>query len=99
MLFEYEYAVPLLSPALAAWLATAGELILPVLLLVGLLGRFSALGLFILNAVAVISYPDISPAGVQQHMMWGFMLAYLVLHGGGRLALDNWLVKRYRPAT
>ncbi len=60
MLFEYEYAVPLLSFKTAAILATGIELGVPVLLVVGLGSRLGALVLFVLNAVAVISYPDIS---------------------------------------
>ncbi len=55
-LFEYEYQVPFLPWEMAAYLATAGELILPVLLAVGFLSRPTALALFVLNAVAVISY-------------------------------------------
>ena len=55
-LFEYEYAVPLLSPNLAAILGTAAELVLPVLVALGLAGRVSALALFVFNIVAVISY-------------------------------------------
>lgn len=94
-LFEYEYSVPLLSPQVAAVMATAGELVLPALLLLGLLGRFSAAGLFVLNLVAVLSYPDISHAGVQQHIMWGVMLAYFVCFGPGRLSLDNLLYRRF----
>ena len=41
-LFTDEYHVPLLSPTVAAWLGTGGELVLPVLLLIGLFGRFAA---------------------------------------------------------
>lgn len=94
-LFEYEYSVPLLAPPVAALLATAAELALPVLLLLGLAGRLSALALFIFNLVAVTSYPDISPAGVQQHVLWGLMLAYCVLYGPGRLSIDQWLKRRF----
>ena len=61
-LFEDEYQVPLLSPALAATLGTAGELVLPVLLAFGLAGRFAAAGLSVVNAVAVISLAEIAPA-------------------------------------
>ena len=56
MLFEYEYSVPILPPDLAAQLGTAAEIILPVLLAFGLFGRLSALGLFVFNVVAVLSY-------------------------------------------
>ena len=66
-LFAYEYAVPVLSPKLAAYLGTAAELTLPVLLVLGLLSRPTALALFVFNYVAMISYPDISPAGIKDH--------------------------------
>ena len=94
MLFAYEYNVPLLPPELAAWLGTAAELTLPVILLVGLLSRPTALALFAFNVVAAISYPDISPAGIVDHMMWGVMLATLFFHGTGKLSLDYLLEKK-----
>lgn len=97
-LFEYEYAVPLLPPGFAAWLATAGELTLPVLLALGLATRFSATGLFVINAVALVSYPDISPAGVREHVLWGWLTLMLAIFGGGRLALDR-PVLRWARAT
>src|SRR5687768_2862406 len=55
-LFRDEYHVPLLPPSLAAVVGTFGELFFPVLLIAGLFGRLSALGLFAVNAMAVISY-------------------------------------------
>ena len=45
LLFTEEYRVPLLPPAWAAVSGTAGELLLPVLLVLGLGGRLAALGL------------------------------------------------------
>ena len=95
MLFQYEYAVPLLPPVAAAYLGTAAELVLPVFLTLGLAGRLVALALFAFNAVAVISYPDISPAGIQQHYVWGTMLLVTLFHGPGRLSIDYWLSQRY----
>jgi putative oxidoreductase len=93
-LFENEYHVPLLSPALAAAMATAGELALPVLLALGLAGRFSAAGLFVINVVAVASYPDLSDLGKQDHLLWGVLLLVTVLHGPGRWSTDRWLAGR-----
>lgn len=94
-LFSKEYHVPLLPPELAAWLATSGELGLSVLLALGLFGRFAALGLFILNAVAVLSYySGLSEAGLNQHLYWGLMLAVLVVHGSGKWSLDTVIQKR-----
>jgi putative oxidoreductase len=94
LLFENEYAVPLLSPTLAALLGTAGELVLPVLLVLGLAGRVAALGLFVVNAVAVVSLAEITEAALQQHQFWGSLLLGLVLWGPGRWAVDAWLAPR-----
>lgn len=95
-LFEHEYQVPLLPPALAAVLGTAGEVALPILLLAGLCSRFAAAGLFVVNLVAALSYPDLSPAGLKDHVLWGWWCAMLVVCGAGRLALDAWLLRRWR---
>jgi putative oxidoreductase len=90
-LFADEYKVPLLSPPLAAFLGTAGELVLPVLLLLGLGGRVPALGLSVVNVVAVLSLSVIAPAALQQHMTGGVVLAALAIYGSGRFTLDGWL--------
>jgi putative oxidoreductase len=88
-LFMDEYHVPLLDPTVAAYLGTAAELALPVLLVVGLGGRFAAAGLFVLNGVAVASLMDVAPAAFQQHMFWGSLLAALLLWGPGRWSVDR----------
>jgi putative oxidoreductase len=88
LLFEYEYQVPVLPFELAAYLGTAAELILPVLLIVGLASRFSALGLFFVNIVAVISLEEIAAAAYAEHVLWGVLLALVVILNGGRFALD-----------
>ncbi len=98
-LFEYEYAVPLLPPAVAAYLGTAAELILPPLLALGLAGRAAALALFVFNLVAVYSYPDISDAGVKDHILWGWLLAVSFFHGTGRLSLDALIARWWRRAV
>jgi putative oxidoreductase len=93
-LFSDVYHVPLLPPELAATMAASAELGLSVLLVIGLLGRFSAAGLFILNFVAVISYADLSEAGINQHISWGILLAVLLIISRGKWSLDAWLEKR-----
>jgi putative oxidoreductase len=95
-LFENEYRTPVLSPAAAAILGTCGELAFPVLLWLGLFGRLSALGLFFVNAMAVISYAHVLLAdgfiaALRQHEIWGFMLAMLAIYGAGKLSLDHLL--------
>jgi len=97
-LFADEYQVPLLSPDAAAFMGTAGELVLPVLLALGLGGRFAALGLTVVNAVAVISLSEIAPAAMQQHQFWGSLLLALLLWGPGRWSLDAWLMRRWARA-
>ena len=59
-LFQDEYQVPLVSPQLAALAGTAGELLLPLLLVLGLAGRFGAAGLFVLNAVDGWTYDPVT---------------------------------------
>lgn len=88
LLFTEEYSVPLLSPEGAAVMGTAGELVLPVLLVFGLAGRFAALGLSVVNMVAVLSLSEIAPAALQQHITWGVLLAALVLYGLGKWTID-----------
>lgn len=93
-LFADEYQVPLLPPPVAAVMGTAGELVLPVLLLLGLGGRFAALGLSVVNAVAVLSLQEIAPAALQQHIFWGSLLLALVLWGPGKWSLDRLIAPR-----
>lgn len=93
-LFEEEYSVPFLPYELAAYLATAAEIVLPVLLVIGVASRFSALGLFIVNIVAVISLEDIAPAAYAAHVLWGVLLAQVVIFSGGRFALDRLFEQR-----
>jgi putative oxidoreductase len=95
-LFNDEYKVPLLPPELAAYMGTGGELVLPVLLVLGLFGRFAALGLSILNVVAAMSLPEITDAIRQQHEFWGSLLVLLLLWGPGRLSADAWLGSKLR---
>ena len=59
-LFHDEYHVPLLNPTVAAFMGTGAELALPVLLVLGLFGRFAAAGLTILNVVAVLSLTEVA---------------------------------------
>jgi putative oxidoreductase len=95
-LFESEYRVPVLSPVLAAYMGTAAEFVLPVLFAVGLAARPTAVAFFIFNAVAVFSYPDISPAGVKDHMVWGTMMLVVLFFGAGRFSLDQLIASRFR---
>jgi putative oxidoreductase len=93
-LFENEYKVPVLSPVLAAYAGTAAEFALPALFVLGLLSRPAALAFFVFNLVAVVSYPEISDAGVKDHMLWGTMMLVVLFFGPGRFALDHYFKTR-----
>ena len=94
-LFEYEYAVPFLPTELAALLGTGVEITMPVLLVLGLGTRFSALILFVFNVIAVVSYPTLNDIGIKDHQYWGLMLLVPIFHGAGTLSLDYLLRRRY----
>lgn len=94
-LFENEYQVPLLAPELAAYFGTAAELVLPVFLALGLAARPAALALFVFNIVAVISYPDLSEAGVKDHQYWGLMMLVTLFHGPGKLSVDHLFRRKF----
>lgn len=89
-LFADEYHVPFLPTHVAAVAGTFGELFFPVLLIVGLFGRLSALSLSVINIVAVLSLSDIAPAALQQHQFWGALLVGVVLWGPGKWSADAW---------
>jgi putative oxidoreductase len=94
-LFTYEFHVPLLSPLVAAVLGTGVELIFPVLLALGLAGRFSAGVLFIFNFMAVISYPGLSDVGHKDHIYWGILLLVSLLHGPGKISIDHFIRRHW----
>jgi putative oxidoreductase len=90
-LFQNEYAVPVLPPELAAYLATATELTTPVLLVLGLGARFAAATLLGMTAVIqIFVYPESWP----DHILWASILAYLLTRGAGALSLDH-LISRH----
>lgn len=96
VLFRDEFKVPLLSPELAALLATGAEHLLPLSILIGLATRFSALGLLAMTAVIqLFVYPDAYPT----HGVWAAVLLLLIARGPGAVSIDRWLARRYAAAT
>ncbi|MBB3176203.1 DoxX family protein [Variovorax sp. Sphag1AA] len=87
-LFRTEYKLPLVPPEIAAHLAAYAEHLFPVLLVLGLFTRLSALALLGMTLVIeVFVYPDAWPT----HLSWAALLLYLAGRGGGTLALDRLL--------
>jgi len=87
-LFQEDWIVPLIPGELSAYLATAGELILPVLLVFGLFTRVGAAGLFVMAAVIQIWVLQLN-----EHYFWMLILALLVGQGGSKISLDHLLLK------
>ena len=85
-LFELEYALPLLSPKLAAYLAAGAEHVFPLLLVLGLFTRLSAVALLGMTLVIqIFVYPDAWPS----HLSWAGLLLPLIALGGGRWSIDR----------
>lgn len=86
LLFEEEYKLPLLPPEFAAHMATYAEHLFPILLVLGLLTRLSALALLGMTAtIQIFVYPDAWPT----HLTWAVPMLYLIGRGGGDWTVDH----------
>ena len=92
------HPIPGVDPVIAAVAGTAGEVILPVLLALGLFGRVAALGLFIMTLVIQFGVPAEYEIAHHQHYVWMMLLAVPLFHGMGRISVDYWLVKWLRKS-
>ncbi len=83
-LFEHEFGMPF--PVLSAHVTAIAEHVLPILLVLGLATRFSALGLLIMTAVIqLFIFPG---AWASTHMWWAVTLVAVLILGPGKLSLD-----------
>ena len=90
-LFDMEYMLPILPPAVGAYLATTVELGGSALLALGLATRFAAAALLGMTLVIqLLVYPENWP----DHLLWGSILAYLVTRGAGAISLDYLIGRR-----
>ncbi len=90
-LFELEHPVPGLDPTLAAYMTTGAELILPIMLVLGLFGRFAAGGLLVMTAVIEFTYGHFDV-----HILWAFLALSILIRGPGKLSLDSLILKWIR---
>lgn len=94
-LFSSEYALPLIPAETAAYLATFSEHVFPLLILLGLATRFSALALLGMTlTIQLFVYPDAYPV----HGTWAAILLLLMARGPGVLSIDHLLARRHRTA-
>ena len=87
-LFRTDYKLPLVPSEIAAHVATYSEHFFPILLVLGLFTRPSAVALFGMTAVIeIFVYPDAWPT----HLSWAALLLPLIARGGGDWSLDGLL--------
>ena len=90
-LFEHEFGLPM--PVVAAHLAALAENILPILLVLGFATRLSALALFVMTIVIQFVYPG---GFWNHHVLWFFLLLFIMARGPGCISLDHLIAKKYR---
>lgn len=94
-LFRDEYKLPFIPPEIAAPMAATAEHLFPLLLLIGLGTRFSALALLGMTLVIeIFVYPDAYPT----HGTWAAIFLFLMARGPGVLSVDHWLARRHAAA-
>lgn len=90
-LFREEYAAVPLPSDFAAVMATVSEHVFPVLLVLGLFTRLSALALLGMTMVIqIFVYPD---AWWSVHSLWVALALILIMRGAGSISLDAPLLR------
>jgi putative oxidoreductase len=92
-LFANEYQLPLINPTIAAYASAFSEHFFPILLVIGLATRFSALALLFMTAVIeIFVYPDAWPT----HGVWATCFLLVIARGPGLLSLDHLIARKYQ---
>lgn len=91
-LFRNEYQLPIVSAEFAAIMSAVAEHLFPILILIGLATRFSALALLGMTIIIqVFVYPDAYPT----HGVWAAVLLFLIARGPGILSVDHVVAKLF----
>ena len=91
-LFQNEYQLPLIDPTIAAYVSTFAEHFFPILLVIGLASRFSALALLFMTVVIeIFVYPGAWPT----HGVWATCFLVVIARGPGAFSLDHLIARRY----
>jgi putative oxidoreductase len=95
-LFQDEYKVPLLAPAVAAVMAITFELGCSSLLIVGLATRLATLPL--LGQILTIQL-FVYPQAWHEHLVWGSILLFLLTRGAGAFSMDYLIGRWFGPSA
>ncbi len=89
-LFRHEYRLPLIDPVIGAHLAAFAEHFFPLLIVLGLATRFSALALLGMTLIIeIFVYPDAWPT----HGTWAACFLILMVRGPGLVSLDHLIAR------
>jgi putative oxidoreductase len=91
-IFGEAYDFPL--PTAFAYLDSIAEIVLPVLLVIGLATRFSALALLVMTGVIQLVVPE---GWANFHLPWAGLALAIIALGPGALSLDHLLERWPRP--
>jgi putative oxidoreductase len=84
-IFGQEYSFPF--PAVMAYASSIGEIVLPILVVLGLFTRFAGVGLLLMTVIIQLTFPDAWPL----HFTWAAMALGVIYLGGSKLSLDRFL--------
>ena len=91
-LFQYEYKIPVIPAPIAAHIAAYSEHLFPLLLILGLGSRLSAVALLGMTTVIEVF---VYPGAWETHLGWATALAFIVFRGPGALSLDHLIRRRF----
>ena len=92
LLFENEFQLPLLNPVFAVHITALAEHVFPVLLVIGLATRYTALALLVMTAVIqIFVFPDAWPT----HGTWAACFLILIARGPGEISIDHLIARRF----
>jgi putative oxidoreductase len=83
---------PFPAPAAVAFLSGCGEVLFPVLLVLGFGTRFAAVGLLLMTFIVELTVPD----GWPIHLTWAAMALGIAAWGPGRVSLDSLIARWYK---
>ena len=81
------------APTVMAFLSGCGEIMFPVLLVLGFATRFAALGLLCMTVIVELTVPD----GWPIHITWAAMALGIMAWGPGRISVDHLIRQRFSP--